>query len=420
VSAPETRLAPGDVLGKKYRITSELGAGGFGRVYAAENSNLGTPVAIKVVHPGAAPGRLLREAQLAAALRSPHSVRVFDSDRLPDGTPYIVMELLSGETLRDYLRRERRVLVPQALEWTLQLCLALREAHAAGLVHRDVKPSNVFLVSGLSVDTHVKLVDFGLAKSVEPVAVDAVTDSGVVVGTPFYMAPERVRASEAGPAADQWSVGVVLFEALSGTLPFAGDSTSAIFAGIAADPPRPLQELAPEVPPEVVRLVTRCLRKRPEDRFPTIDDLAQELRTIIGAAGSVPPPALALEDSHTVEETYAVTQHSRRFGASRVLPAAVLALLVAVWLGWLSRTRSDGVPFVPSAAVIDHASAAPSPPVVPSASPAASTPTTEASAPHAASRPAASASPKPRSERPRPEAPAPSSARPKFFAEPDF
>src|SRR6187399_1797283 len=159
------QLQPGQVINRKYQIAEELGSGGFGCVYAAKNLNLGTRVAIKLRREPGPDARLWREAQLAATLRSPYSVRVFDVDRLEDGTPYIVMEFLEGETLREYLRYSGRAPIERAVHWTLQICAALREAHAAGLVHRDIKPSNLFLVGSGPLEAHIKLVDFGLAKN---------------------------------------------------------------------------------------------------------------------------------------------------------------------------------------------------------------------------------------------------------------
>src|SRR5690242_14428703 len=149
------QLQAGHVLSGKYQIEEELGSGGFGCVYAAVNLNLHTRVAIKLRREPGPDARLWREAQLAAALKSPHSVRIFDVDRLEDGTPYIVMEFLEGQTLRDYLRQIEKAPLERAVTWALQICAVLGEAHAAGLVHRDIKPSNLFLVQRGSADAHV-------------------------------------------------------------------------------------------------------------------------------------------------------------------------------------------------------------------------------------------------------------------------
>lgn len=275
---PHPSLHVGTVLSGKYRIVCELGAGGFGRVYGAENSTLATRVAIKVRHEPDPKGRLLREARLAASLSSPYSVRVYDVGQLDDATPYIVMEYLEGRTLRQYLREQGPVPVHLALDWALQICSALKEAHAIGLVHRDIKPSNLFLMGRPGLDVHVKLVDFGLAKNVLSAKADLFTDSGVLVGSPAYVAPERLRAGETTAQSDIWSLGVVLFEMLSGKLPFEAPTSSGMLAAIAADPPRSLLSVAPHVTSQLESVTARCLRKRPADRFASVEDLARAIR----------------------------------------------------------------------------------------------------------------------------------------------
>src|SRR6188768_1686760 len=219
-------LLPGTVLSQKYRIDGELGAGGFGRVYAARHLELERDVAIKLGS-AAVGARFVREAICAAKLQGPHTVRVFDVDRLAGGAPFIVMELLRGRSLRQHLQDVQRVPVAQALSWTLQACEALDEAHGLGLVHRDVKPSNLFLVHDSDAAPLLKLVDFGLAKPWRA-DVDDLTARGLLLGSPAYMSPEQVRSGALDPRTDLWSLGVVLFEMLSGMQPFRGDTSAAI------------------------------------------------------------------------------------------------------------------------------------------------------------------------------------------------
>lgn len=300
---PHPSLAPGSLIGGKYRILCELGAGGYGRVYGAEHCNLGTRVAIKVRHEPDPQGRLLHEARLAASLSSPYSVRVFDVGQLDGGAPYVVMEYLEGQNLRQHLGERGPVPAYQALDWALQICSALREAHAIGLIHRDIKPSNLLLVGRPGLDVHVKLVDFGIAKNVLSPRVDLLTDSGVVVGSPAYLAPERLRAGVATPQSDIWSFGVVLFEMLSAELPFDAPTASGMLAAIAADPPRSLLQVAPGIPPSLEAIAARCLRKRPEDRFGSVADLATALRRARRSAPapeSVRTPLLQADTQKTV------------------------------------------------------------------------------------------------------------------------
>lgn len=328
------QLQPGHVLNGKYQIEEELGSGGFGCVYAAENLNLHTRVAIKLRREPGPDARLWREAQLAAALKSPHSVRIFDVDRLADGTPYIVMEFLEGQTLRDYLRQMQKAPLERAVTWALQICAVLGEAHAAGLVHRDIKPSNLFLVKSSHAVGHIKLVDFGLAKNVEHADYDTVTDSDVVVGSPAYMAPERVRAGVGTAQADIWSLGVVLFEMLSGKLPFEGETNSALLAAIVADPPRPLLEVAPELPPALGAVIARCLRKRPGDRYASVDTLAHDLRQFEADS----PARVPSDESVTVSATIArrpARSNAPQRGPSRgrlLFLVGLVGVPVMVWL----------------------------------------------------------------------------------------
>lgn len=328
------QLRPGHVLNGKYRIEEELGSGGFGCVYSAENLNLHTRVAIKLRREPGPDARLWREAQLAAGLRSPNSVRIFDVDRLEDGTPYIVMEFLQGRTLREYLRYTRKAPLERAVMWVLQICSALGEAHAAGLVHRDIKPSNLFLVETGEAHALVKLVDFGLAKHVEDASYDTITDSGVVVGSPAYMAPERVRAGVGTAQTDIWSVGVVLFEMLSGELPFAGETNSALLASIVADPPRPLREVAPELPAGLGAIIARCLRKRPEDRYVSVDALAHDLRQFARDASAGPPSDDSVTASATIAKRASSSSAGRRSsGRGRLLfVAGLVGVPLMVWL----------------------------------------------------------------------------------------
>lgn len=368
------QLRSGHVLNGKYRIEEELGSGGFGCVYSAENLNLHTRVAIKLRREPGPDARLWREAQLAAGLRSPNSVRVFDVDRLEDGTPYIVMEFLQGRTLREYLRYARKAPLERAVTWVLQICSALGEAHAAGLVHRDIKPSNLFLVETGEAYALVKLVDFGLAKHVEDATYDTITDSGVVVGSPAYMAPERVRAGVGTAQTDIWSVGIVLFEMLSGELPFAGETNSALLASIVADPPRPLREVAPELPAGLGAVIARCLRKRPEDRYVSVEALADDLRQFAHDASARPPSDDSVTASATIAERASRSSAGRRSSSrGRLLfVAGLVGVPLMVWLfsllGVAERRGMEGargstVPPARSArAIATVASARPAPP----------------------------------------------------------
>jgi serine/threonine-protein kinase len=278
VAAP----APGTVIGGKYRVERLLGSGGMGAVVAARHVELQQPVAIKVLLPAVAKTeeanvRFLREGRAAAKLTSPYVAKVFDSGRLPSGEPYLVMELLGGRDLRSHLHEVRRVPLAQAVEWVLQAAHALGEAHAHHIVHRDVKPANLFLAE-TSAGTIVKVLDFGVAKHLEDEGAD-LTNTASVVGTPRYMAPEQMRSARlADRRGDIWSLGVVLYELVTGESPFRGDTVTALCFDVMERTPQPASHFNAELPPTFDALVARCLAKDPDDRFASMESLAAALR----------------------------------------------------------------------------------------------------------------------------------------------
>ncbi len=274
---------PGEMLASKYRIEGVLGRGAMGTVFAARHGELGQLVAIKVLQsalPEAAP-RFLREAKISAQLRSEHTARVFDFGRTEVGTPFIVMEHLSGEDLARVLRRG--TLSPGlVVEYAVQICSALSEAHAAGVVHRDLKPSNLFVTRRLDGSVCIKVLDFGISKRLSEVASEeshALTQEHSILGSPAYMSPEQIKESKDVDArTDIWSLGVVLYELSTGRRPFNAQSLSALSAAIAADEPAPPSSENPAVPVALDRAVMRCLNKDPSARFATALELAAALR----------------------------------------------------------------------------------------------------------------------------------------------
>jgi serine/threonine-protein kinase len=222
-------IGPGDVIAGKYRIEAVLGAGGMGVVFLARHALLGGPVALKflsrdfVGNPQAV-SRFHREAQAAARLKSEHVVRVFDVGVHESGSPYIVMEQLDGGDLQRLLRNEGRLSVEHAVDLALQACSALAEAHRAGIVHRDLKPSNLFCVPRADGRFTLKIVDFGISKLAS--ADESVTVTGNFIGSPAYMSPEQMDApNRVDERADLWSLGVVLYECVTGKLPSSAAAT---------------------------------------------------------------------------------------------------------------------------------------------------------------------------------------------------
>jgi serine/threonine protein kinase len=290
--------APGQLVAGKYRVEKVLGEGGMGVVVAARHEQLGEPVAIKFASPASravpgAAGRFLREARALARIKSEHAVRVSDVGELPSGEPYMVMEHLVGSDLAAYLEERRALPIGEAVDAVVQACAALAEAHALGIVHRDLKPSNLFLTRRSDGSALVKVLDFGVAKSLAEDHGPAMvrTATGAIMGSPQYMSPEQVRASKSIDArSDIWSLGVVLYELVAGQPPFLAETAPALCAKIIADPPTPLGDYVPDVPSPFEAIVMRCLEKDPARRFADVGALASALEPYLGHAARASSP----------------------------------------------------------------------------------------------------------------------------------
>jgi serine/threonine-protein kinase len=288
VHVPAQPLAPpraGDILLGGYRVDGELGRGGMGVVYAATHATLG-PVAIKVLLDPTASleirARFVIEANVSARLTGDHVCHVHDvAVDSVIGAPCIVMERLTGCDLDALLARRGPMVVPVAVDYVLQAIAGLAPAHALGVVHRDVKLSNLFLAEIEPGRARIKVLDFGISKAPGfggSAHVTRLTKTGAIMGSPVYMAPEQVRnARSVDPRADVWSLGVVLYELLAGVPPFDGANVSELFMAILTDDPAPLRERRRDVPEALEHVVTIALKKEPERRFPDVSTLAQAL-----------------------------------------------------------------------------------------------------------------------------------------------
>src|SRR5271166_6093783 len=297
-------LASGTKLGP-YEIVSLLGAGGMGEVYRARDSRLRREVAIKVLPQELSLDadrmrRFEQEALATAALNHPNILAVFDIGT-SEGSPYVVSELLEGETLRDRLR-SGSIATRKALDYAMQIAHGLAAAHEKGIIHRDLKPDNLFVTK----DGRVKILDFGLAKltqadpgaagshtsAVLPTATHG-TEAGVVMGTAGYMSPEQVRGMALDPRSDIFSFGAILYEMLSGKRAFHGDTPADTMSSILKEDPPELQETNRNVPPALERIVQHCLEKNPEARFHSASDIAFDLEHLSGLSGSAARVATA-------------------------------------------------------------------------------------------------------------------------------
>ncbi len=297
------RVAPGPdplvgrVINDRFRIVAMVARGGMGKVYRAEQSPLGRLVALKVLNPNysgdADPEfhkRFFLEASVCAKLTHPNTVTIFDYGRTEDDVYYIAMELLEGRTLYRTMREEGPFAPDRAMHITRQICRSLREAHGLGLIHRDLKPANVFLVKhGDEVD-FVKVLDFGLVKDIDDKS-ESITQTGLFMGSPKYMAPEQIRGEEVDGRCDVYALGVLMFEMLTGRVPFdRSTSVNTLMAHVQEQVPS-MSEIAPDVtvPPVLERFVLKCLEKNPDARFGSMDEVLIGLRTVAEANGmSVP------------------------------------------------------------------------------------------------------------------------------------
>jgi serine/threonine-protein kinase len=267
----------------QYRLLAPLGAGGMGEVYLAEHRLLKRPCAVKLIRPEWAGNpkqlaRFEREVQMTARLSHWNTVEIFDYGRTEDGTFFYVMEYLPGLSLEDLVERHGPLPAGRVVHLLRQACQALREAHAAGLIHRDIKPGNVFVAQRGGLYDVAKLLDFGLVKPVAEIPAARLTQDGALSGTPLFMSPEQAQGRDDLDArSDIYSLGAVAYTLLSGRPPFDRQSPLEVIVAHARDEAVPPSRLRPDVPADLERVVLRCLAKRPEDRFPDAESLEQAL-----------------------------------------------------------------------------------------------------------------------------------------------
>lgn len=291
-------MTPGNIIGGRYRLVRQLGVGAMGVVWAAVNELTSGEVALKLILQSTDDLRLrlLREARVCGGLKHRNVIEVHDVGQTEEGDPFLVMQLLSGETLAEHLKRQRRLDSPVAAQIARDVARALAAAHAAGVIHRDLKPANIFLHHEAGVDgATVKVLDFGVSKSLA-MSDGLVTIDGGAIGSPAYMSPEQARADRTlDYQTDIWSLGVVLFELLAGVRPFQGDSNQVIPKIILGDIPLVSRHVR-LVDPGLVALVSRCLERDRARRIGSATELAELLQRHVSPRQSHPDESAAVEE----------------------------------------------------------------------------------------------------------------------------
>lgn len=395
MQSAESPVAPGEILEGKYRVERIIGAGGMGVVVEAMHLDLDLPVALKFLlaeasRSGEALTRFLREGRAAAKLQSEHVARVLDVGKLASGEPYLVMEFLVGSDLSQVLQHQGPQSIDRAVSYVIQACDAIAEAHASGIIHRDLKPSNLFLTQRNDDSYVIKVLDFGISKTLpsnDHTPTADLTCTQAILGSPAYMSPEQIRSTKnVDHRTDIWSLGVVLCELLTNQAPFQADSIAGLIAAIVSEPAAPIVQLRPDLPPELGAIVMRCLQKEPSERYSSVAELSVALQPF-GRASDEPivarilrlQSAAGLIHADTVRapgssasatgSDFGVTHDAtKKRPAAWVVPAYALGALVILGAAWTvveyPFTTSQGVAASNSHSVAD----VPSKPVVPAAS----------------------------------------------------
>ena len=295
----------GTTLSGTYFVRRVLAEGAMGKVYEARHTRLAQKrFAVKMLHPEYVRepqilARFAREAEAAATLEHPHVAAVVDVDRTPDGRPFMVSELLQGKDFGDYLIEKGKLSVPAAVRIGLQIAGALSAAHARGIIHRDMKPENVFLTGDLASPI-AKVLDFGMSR-LDRGHGKQLTKAGDIVGTPSFMPPEQARGDRVDHRADVYALGAILYTALTGVRPFEAETPAQTLLAVLAGAPLPPRDIEPDIPEPLERLVLRAMAREPDDRFATMDELAQALARCDVHSGA--PPVITVAAHPTPEKT---------------------------------------------------------------------------------------------------------------------
>ena len=280
----------GVVLDNRYRVIEKIGEGGMGKVYKAEHTVLGKLFALKVLNPELAQRedsvkRFINEAKITSKIGHPNIIEVTDFGRTPAGSFYFVMEFVNGKTLYDLLSERKTIPVKDTINIITQCADALYAAHQAGIVHRDLKPDNIILIPRGDGNYFVKVLDFGISK-IQGEAKTRLTSSGVIIGTPEYMSPEQASQEETDHRTDIYSLGVIMYQMLTGNLPFYSTNPLTLLMMHKTKSPKPLKSFNPDIPSSLEGICLKCLSKRPEDRYQTMKELMDALNNLVQGKNS--------------------------------------------------------------------------------------------------------------------------------------
>lgn len=313
----------GRIIKGRYQIIKKLGEGGMGTVYLAEQISMARKVALKVLHGNFASddefiGRFRREARLAASLNHPYIVTVHDFDQGDDGALFIAMEYIDGRSVTEVIRRDGPLDVVRASRLGAQIAEGLEAAHRRGVIHRDIKPDNIMVVGDEDFEK-VKLMDFGIARLRDTGSMSRLTRAGVIMGTPAYMAPEQAEGAEVSEQTDIYALGIVLYEMLSGSVPFRASTPGAVLLKQIQERPLALRKLRREIPAAIESAVMQALEKEPSKRQRDMRELAQALKRLERPAVNEPMPSTFFGDPATTFD-----EAPRTVAATQILPTGLL------------------------------------------------------------------------------------------------
>ena len=384
-SAPPDPLI-GRIIGERFKIIGLIARGGMGKVYRAEQAPLGRVCALKVLNPNYAGEhdaefhkRFFLEASLTSKLTHPNTVTIFDYGRTDDDIYFMAMEHLEGHTLHRAIREAGHFSEQRATHIARQICRALREAHALGVIHRDLKPANIFLVEHGDEADFVKVLDFGLVKKVAETSGDELTKAGLFMGSPKYMAPEQISGEKVDVRTDVYALGIIMYEMMTGKVPFDSATSVDILMAQVKEAAASLREMNPsvEASPAFEETIARCMRKSPDDRFRSMDEVLAALKRINAGPNRVPaflspstsdlgrlPPLLSTSSDGPQSVSAFTSQPPGKNGSKSVLFLAVLgALCIAGTLGYVALRPGPPVsasvqpavlqPAVPPPALVD-------------------------------------------------------------------